>query len=173
MIAVQELCSTLDDTFAVLKQLTDDAESEQATLQFIAPPANERSLAYVQAVLRHHLSPSKVGGLVNNLKRMQSEIRACLDRLESCFGHVNDLYNIANNRLMRVATSTSVFSTSTTLTARVKLAGWLKGREEMWGLSKRSKPTKVRLLTLSNIPSSCLNWTFSFLMSSTLIENWH
>jgi len=79
---------------------------------------------------------------------MQSEIRACLDELESSFGHVNDLYNFSSNRLTRVATSTSVFSTSTMLTARIELAGWLKRCEEAWGFSKRSKPTKVRLLLL-------------------------
>jgi len=102
---------------------------------------------------------------------MRSEIRACLDKLESFSGHVNDFYNVANNRLMRVRTSTSDFSTSTKLTARIALAGWLKRREGTWGLSKRSKPTKVRLLSLRDILCSCLNWTFSFVMSLAPIEN--
>jgi len=76
---------------------------------------------------------------------MQSEIRTCLEKLESSFKHVQDLYNITDNRLERIATSTSIVSTSTMLTARIKLAGWLKRREGIWGLSSRSTPTKVRL----------------------------
>jgi hypothetical protein len=79
---------------------------------------------------------------------MQSEIRACLDKLESSFRHVNDLYNFANNRLVRVATHSSMLSTSTTLTARVKLVSWLKRREGSWSFSSRRRPTTVRLYTI-------------------------
>lgn len=116
-----------------------------SNLQSIALPNNERSLAYVQAVLKHNFSPSELADLVNNIKTMQSEIRACFETLECSFGHVNDLYTFANNRLVRVATSTSIVSTSTMLTARVKLASWLKQREGTWGLSKRSRPREVKL----------------------------
>ena len=145
MIAVRELCGALDETFAVLERLTDRAEAEKTNLQSISLPANEKSLAYVQAVLRHNFSPTKVGNLVDNLKRMQFEIRACIEKLESQYRHVNDLYTINHNRLERTVTSTSTISTSTLLTARIKLAGWLKRREGAWRLSSRNTPTKVRL----------------------------
>ena len=144
-MAVRDLCSALDETFAVLKRLTGRAEAERINLQSITLPADEKSLAYVQAVLRHNFSPSKVASLVDNLKRMQFEIRACLEKLESQYRHVNDLYTINHNRLERTVTSSSTVSTSTMLTARIKLAGWLKQREGTWRLGSRGTPTKVRL----------------------------
>ena len=144
-MAVLKLCIALDETFAVLTRLTDRAETEKTNLQSITLPANEKSLAYVQAILRHSLLPSKVTSLVDNLKRMQFEIRACLEKLESVYRHVNDLYTINHNRLERVVTSSSLVSTSTMLTARIKLAGWLKRREGIWRLGSRSTSTKVRL----------------------------
>ena len=107
-------------------------------------PANINSLKYMQAVLKHSLSPSKVTDLVNGLTGMQSEIRTCLEKLERSFRHVNDLYSFANNRLVRVATSTSCVSTSTMLPARIKLAGWLKRREGIWLLSRRGRSIRVR-----------------------------
>ena len=76
---------------------------------------------------------------------MRSEIQACFEKLESSFRHVNDLYTFASNRLVRVSRSTSIFSTSTMLSARIKLAGWLKQREGTWGLSKRNRPRKLKL----------------------------
>ena len=144
-IAIQDLCDALDDTFAVLEQLTDRAEAEVSNLQSLALPTNEKSLAYVQAILKHNFSPSKVADLANNLQSMQSEIQACFEKLESSFGHVNDLYTFANNRLVRVSTSTSIVSTSTMLSARIKLASWLKQREGTWGLLKRNRPNKLKL----------------------------
>jgi hypothetical protein len=129
-------------------------------LQSIALPSNENSLAYVQVVLRHNFSPSKVADLVNSLKSMQSEIRACLEKLESSFRHVHDLYIISNNRLERVATSTSIVSTSTMLTARIKLAGWLKRRERIWRLSSRSASSKVRLYQRDSVSLSQFDFQF-------------
>jgi len=73
---------------------------------------------------------------------MQFKIRTCFDNLESTFSHVQDLYTFTNNGLER---SSSRVSTSTTLTARIKLAGWLKQREGTWKLDSRSTSTTVRL----------------------------
>jgi len=101
----------------------DRVESEKSNLESISLPANEKSLGYVRAILKHKFSPSKVADLVSNLHSMQFNIRACLDKPESTFRHVQDLYNFTNNGLER---SSSNVSTSTTLTARVKLAGWLE-----------------------------------------------
>jgi len=69
---------------------------------------------------------------------MQFETRACLDNLESTFKHVQDLYSITNNGLERISTSMSSVSTSTMLTARIKLAEWLERREGTWKLPSRS-----------------------------------
>ena len=135
-----------------LERLTKHTELEKTNLQSITLPENQRSLAYVQAVLKHNLSPSKVSDLVNGLRGMQAEIRACLEELENLFGHVNDLYNITKDSLVRVARPASLFSTSTALTARVKLAGWLKRREGTWGFSSRNRPTTVRPVTFREVP---------------------
>ena len=143
--AIQDLCEALDDTFAVLRQLTDRAGAEVSNLQSLALPRNEKSLAYVQAILKHNFSPSKLANLANKLQRMQSEIQACSGKLESSFGHVSDLYAFSSNRLVRVSRPTSIFSTSTMLTAQIKLAGWLKQREGTWGLLKRNRPRELKL----------------------------
>jgi len=76
---------------------------------------------------------------------MQFEIQACLKKLESTFKHVQDLYIFTNNGLERISTSMSSVSTSTMLTARIKLAGWLERREGTWKLSNRSTSTTMRL----------------------------
>jgi len=76
---------------------------------------------------------------------MQLEIRACLDNLESTFTHVQDLYDVTNNRLERISKSMSLVSTSTMLTARINLVGWLERREGTWKLSSRSTSTTIRL----------------------------
>ena len=138
----------------VLEQLTKHTESEKTNLQSITLPENKKSLEYIQVILKHNISPSKVSDLVNGLRGMQTEIQECLEELESSFGHVNDLYNINKNPLMRVATSTSLVSTSTALTAHVKLVGWLKRREESWSFSRRSNSTSVRPVTFREIPCS-------------------
>ena len=165
-LAVRKLYTTLDETFAVLKRLTDRAEAETTNLLPITLPANERSLAYVQAVLRYNLSPSTATYLV---RRMHSEIRACLDKLESSSRHVYDLYNLANNRLVRVATTTSMVSASTMLTARIKLVSWLKRREGTWGFSSRRRPMTVRLCNIQRGSVFFSDFDLSFVISSTLI----
>ena len=76
---------------------------------------------------------------------MQFQIRECIDTLESTFRHVLDLYNFTNNGLERTSTSMSSVSTSTMLTARIRLAGWLGRTEGTWRLSSRSRSTTMRL----------------------------
>jgi len=76
---------------------------------------------------------------------MQFEVRKCLDNLESTFGHVQDLYQFTKDGLERISTSMSSVSTSTKLTARIKLAGWLERRKAIWTLSSRSTSSAMRL----------------------------
>jgi len=95
-------------------------------------------------MLGHTLSLSKVADLVSNLHSMQFEIRACLEKLQSTFGHIQDLYNFTDNGLERISTSMSSVSTSTMLTSRIKLAGWLERREGTWKLNSRSTSTTMR-----------------------------
>ena len=141
--AVQELCDALDDTFAVITRLTNHAGAATSHLQSIALPTDNKLLANIQAVLNHS-SSSEVADLVHSLKRMRSEISACLEKLESSFGHVNDLYTFAHNRLVRA----SAWMSTKRLPARVKLADWLQEREGMWGFLKQSRSREVKLVRL-------------------------
>jgi len=97
---------------------------------------------------------------------MQFEIRACLEKLESTFRHVQDLYNITNNRLERISTSMSGVSTSTLLTARIKLAGWLERREGIWRLSSRSISTNVRLRRRGSVFISQLDFQIDHVLDT-------
>jgi hypothetical protein len=135
--AIQELCRVLDETFNKLTQMTDRKNSHD--LQLNPLPDNKKSMAFVQAVLRHSLAPSKVTDLVKGLQDMRSDIQTCLKKLDATFQHARNLYDISNNGLPRISSGTSIFSTSTNLTLRIKLFDWLKRREGIWGLSRRHK----------------------------------
>jgi len=109
-------------------------------------PIDTRSFAFVQAVLKHNLAPSKTTNLLRCLRDMRSEIEKCLRDLENSFQHLWTLYIAMTNGLAR----TSMLSTSTTLTARIKLVGWLKDRQDTWKLSRwRKVATNVSLVILS------------------------
>jgi hypothetical protein len=133
--AIHDLCRVLDETFNTLTQMTDRKNSND--LQPNPLPDNKKSMAFVQAVLKHSLAPSKVTDLVKGLQDMRSDIQMCLKKLDVTFQHARNLYDISNNGLARPPSRGSIFSTSTNLTLRVKLFDWLKRREGTWGLSRR------------------------------------
>lgn len=127
--ALTKLCIVLDDTSALLKRLTDQTEAQESRLHSLSPPDDTGSLAFVQAVLRHNLAPSQTTNLVNGLRDMRSEIQICLKKLDNAFQHTWRLYNAMSNGLARSATYGTTFSTTTTLTARINLIGWLRDRQ--------------------------------------------
>ena len=135
--ALAELCTALDATFNLLKQLTDQTKVQESRLHSLSLPDDTMSLAFVQAVLKHNLGPSKTASLVKTLRDMRSEIQTCMKKLDNAFQHSWKLYTAMSHGLARVPTKESTFSTSTTLTARIKLVNWLKDREDTWGISKQ------------------------------------
>jgi hypothetical protein len=137
--AIAELCTALDETFVALEGLTDQTKAKEFKLYSLALPNDARSLAFVQAILRDNFAPSPTTDLLKCLRDMRSEIQKCLRKLDTAFQHVWNLYNAITNGLTRVATKGSVLSTSTTLTARIKLVSWLKHREDTWRLSRQRK----------------------------------
>ena len=140
-VAVRELCDALEETFSKLTQMTDKANSDDSRP---APlPSNKKYLEFTQAVLRHSFMPSKIADLVKALRDMRSDVQICLTKLETTFQHVNTLYNIMNNGLARIVSRTSIFSTATNLTIRIKLSDWLKQRERTWGFLSRRNMTPV------------------------------
>ena len=140
-VAVRELCDALEETFNTLTRMTDKANSGDSRP---APlPSNKKSLEFIQAVLRHSFTPSKIAGLVKALREMRSDVQTCLTKLETTFQHVRTLYDIMNNGLARIVSRTSIFSTSTNLTLRIKLSDWLERRERTWGILSRRNMTPV------------------------------
>ena len=139
--AVRELCDTLEETFSTLTQMTDRTNSDD--LRPAPLPPNKKSLEFTRAILKHSFTPSKITDLVKGLRDMRSDVEKCLTKLETTFQHVHALYDIMNHGLERIASRGSIFSTSTNLTVRIKLADWLKGLEGTWGLSRQRKSTSV------------------------------
>ena len=135
--ALTRLCIVLDETFVVLRRLTDRTEAQESTLHSLSPPDDTRSLEFVQAVLKHTLAPSKTTNLVRSLQDMRSEIQKCSRKLDTAYQHTWGLYFVMSNRLARTTTIGSTFSTSTALTARLKFVDWLKDRQDTWGISKQ------------------------------------
>ena len=116
-------------------------------------PPNKKSLEFTRAVFKHSFTPSRITDLVKGLRDMRSDVETCLTKLETTFQHVHDLYDIMNNGLARIASRASIFSTSTNLTVRIQLAGWLKGLEGTWGLSRKRRPVPVSHPVSAQIPS--------------------
>ena len=140
---VQELCDALEETFNTLTLMTDRTNSDD--LQPAPLPSNKKSLEFSRAILKHSITPSKITDLVKGLRDMRLDVQMCLTKLETTFQHVHTLYDIMNNGLTRVASRTSIFSTSTNLTVRIELAAWLKKCEETWGSSIQHKSNSVSL----------------------------
>jgi GTP1/Obg family GTP-binding protein len=132
------LCQALKETQSTLKWLTDQTESQSATLRANVLPSKKTSPAFVRAVLKYNTSPQTIDEMISDLREMQTEIQDRLGNLETSFKDVQELYDFFHQQLVRVPTSVSLLSTSTTLTARVQLVSWLGkfgGRDN----SKRSR----------------------------------
>ena len=129
----------------MLTLMTDRTSSDD--LRPTPLPSNKKSLEFIRAVLKYNFTPSKITDLVKALRDVRSDVQRCLTKLETTFQHVHTLYDIMNNGLARIASRTSIFSTSTNLTVRIKLADWLKRREGAWGLPNRQKTTPVSSTT--------------------------
>ena len=137
--AVVRLCQALKETHRTLKRFTDQSESEEATLRANALPSKKRSFAFMRAVLKYNVSPQTIDEMINNLRDMQKEVQDCLRNLETSFSDVGDFLDIFHRQLVRFSLADSMYSTSTTLTARVLLVGWLDKFAGRRGSSDRSR----------------------------------
>ena len=159
--AVLNLCTTLEETFSALTQMTDKTNSDD--LRPAPLPSDKKSLEFTQAVLRHSLTPSTIIDLVKSLQAMRSDVARYTSRLETTFHRVQFLYNIMNNELARSASRDSSLSTATNLTVRIQFAGWLKRREGTWGFSRQERSTSVSHPVSFQTPSHFI-FCFSFLI---------
>src|SRR5258706_1850106 len=149
--AVRELCDALKEGLNALTQMTDQSNSDD--LRPAPLPTNKKSLEFTRAILKHSFTPSKITDLVKGLRDMRSDVETSLTKLETTFQHVRTLYDIMNHGLKRTAPRASMFSTSTNLTVRIKLATWLKGLEGRRGLSGQWRSTSVSHPVSSQTPS--------------------
>ena len=115
-------------------------------------PSDKKSLDFIRAVFKHNIAPSKITDLVNALRQMRSDIQACLTELQATFQHVHILYDMMSNGLGLVASRTSVISTATNFSVRIKLADWLKGWEGTWGPFRQRESTSVSRPVSSQTP---------------------
>ena len=129
----------MKETHRTLKRFTDQSESEEATLRANALPSKKRSLAFVRAVLKYNVSPQTIDEMINNLRDMQKEVQECLRNLETSFSDVGDFLDIFHRQVVEASTAGSIYSTSTTLTARVLLVSWLDKFVGRRGSSNRSQ----------------------------------
>ena len=163
--ALNRLCLVLDDTSVLLQRLTDQTEAQESRLHSLSLPDDTKSLEFVQAVLVHNLAPSKTTDLVKTLREMRSEIQICLRKLDVAFQHTWRLYSAMSNGLTRAPTNGSTFSTSTTLTARIELVGWLKDRQDTRGIpGQRTGAITVSIMIMiwlhESRSVSCFNRAF-------------
>ena len=148
--AVRELRDALEETFSTLTQMTDRTNSDD--LRPAPLPANKKSLEFTRAVLKHSFTPSKISDLVKGLRDMRSDVKTCLTELEATFEHALALYDVMKNGLERIGSRESIFSTSTNLTVRIKLAAWLKGWEGTWVSIRQRESTSVSHPASSHAP---------------------
>ena len=134
----------------MLKQMT--VKMNEDNLRPAPLPSDKKSLEFIGAVLKHSITPSKITDLVKALREMHSDVQTCLTELEATFQHVQTLYYVIGNGLGRITSRTSVASTSTNLSVRIKLADWLKGWEGTWGPFKQRESTSVSHPVSSQTP---------------------
>ena len=131
----------LETTLSTLKQMT--VKVNEDNLQPAPLPSDKKSLEFIGAVFKHSITPSKIADLVKALRKMRSDVQTCLTELEATFQHVHTLYDMMSNGLGRITSRTSVTSTSTNLSVRIKLADWLNGWEGTWGSLRQRESTSV------------------------------
>ena len=115
-------------------------------------PSDKKSLDFIRAVFKHSITPSKITDLVKTLREMRSDVQTCLTKLEATFQHVHTLCDMMSNGLGRITSRTSITSTSTNLSVRIKLADWLKGWEGTWGPFRQRESTSVSQPVSSQTP---------------------
>ena len=128
-------------TLSALTEMTD--RMDESALRPAPLPANKKSLGFIRAVLKHSIMPSKIADLVKSLREMRSDVQTCVTKLEATFQHVHTLYDMMRNGLTSIASRTSLTSTSTNLTVRIKLAAWLKRWEGTWRPFRQPESTSV------------------------------
>ena len=137
--AVRELCGSLESTRRLLAERAGQAEFETTGLEPL--PQDRMSLAFVQAVLKHNLSPSNIQDAILALKDFQFEVESCQQTTELAFQQVWRVYEILRSRTLQIRSSISTISTissilpesstgpQVTTSFRKEVVDWLMGQD--------------------------------------------
>lgn len=69
-------------------------------------PENRKSFAFVQAVLKHNLSPSTINDAITTLEELQFQVKRCREDNEIAFQFLFRLYDVQRFRTLRKRPST-------------------------------------------------------------------
>ena len=111
-IAVKELCESLEDTRGLLAERAGQAQLETTGLEPL--PQDRMSLAFVQAVFKHNLSPSNIEDAIIALKDFQFEVESSQQTTELAFQQVWRVYDIVKSRTLQRRSSISTISSIST-----------------------------------------------------------
>ena len=114
-VAVKELCESLESTRGLLAEWAGQAQRETTALEPL--PQDRRSLAFVQAVFKHNLSPSNIEDAVIALKDFHFEVESCQQTTELAFQQVWRIYEIVKSQTIQRRSSVSTISSISTQTS--------------------------------------------------------
>ena len=144
--AIRELCESLESTRRLLAERAGQAQFETTGLKPL--PQDRMSMAFVQAVLKHNLSPSSIQEAILALKDFQFEVESCQQTTELAFQQVWRVYEIVKSRTLQRRFSVSTISTISTMipesstgpqmttSFRKEVIEWLTGQD----VAARSNP---------------------------------
>ena len=98
VIAIQQLTAVLQTTREFIGQCFINEEAAPID-SHNALPNNRKSLAFIQAVFKHNLSPSTINDAIYDIEDLQFEVKSHRKGAESAFQHLWWLYCIHNSHM--------------------------------------------------------------------------
>ena len=95
VVALQELTKVLQTTREFIGQCFTNEEAAPID-SHNALPNNRKSLAFIQAVFKHNLSPSTINDAIDDVEDLQYEVTRHREQAESAFRHLWRFYCIQN-----------------------------------------------------------------------------
>ena len=118
VIALQQLTKALGTTQECIEKWFNNEDSAPI-VSHNALPSNRKSLAFVQAVFKHNLSPSAIDDAIEAVEELQFEVTKYREEAESAFQHLWYLYNMQTFRTIQGHASVeSLASVSTRVSVR-------------------------------------------------------
>ena len=97
VVALQQLTTVLQTTREFIRQWFTSEEAAPIN-SHRALPNNRKSLAFIQAVFKHNLSPSTIHDAIDAVEELQYDVTRYREEAESAFRHLWYLYSIQSFR---------------------------------------------------------------------------